>query len=123
MLVHRAYGEEVHFVDKQMSRVVNFVPVPKYINIATYEAAFLIVSEGVFDALLRSGMDDSERLHQHERTGRPLGNMIFIEEPERVLDRVLKLQTPGQKRNIYSHCPQIIRLSCSYLESTEFLTT
>lgn len=49
-------------------------------------------------AFLQSGMDESDRLRQHEHTGRPLGNMAFIERLEKKLDRILKPQKPGRKK-------------------------
>jgi putative transposase len=41
---------------------------------------------------------DFEPIRKHERTGRPLGNLRFIEKVERMLDRVLKPQKPGPKQ-------------------------
>jgi putative transposase len=35
---------------------------------------------------------------KHERTGRPLGEDIFIEKLEKLLDRSLKLQKPGPRK-------------------------
>jgi putative transposase len=36
-------------------------------------------------------------LRKHERTGRPMGDVAFIEKLEQLLDRKLKPQKPGPK--------------------------
>jgi len=36
-------------------------------------------------------------MHRHERTGRPLGESSFLENPEQVLDRSFGPQKPGPK--------------------------
>jgi putative transposase len=41
---------------------------------------------------------DMERFRKHERTGRPLGEDAFIEEMEHLLDRRLRPQKPGPKK-------------------------
>jgi len=41
---------------------------------------------------------DIERLRKHERTGRPLGGDAFIEKMEHLLNRGLKSQKPGPKK-------------------------
>ena len=51
-----------------------------------------------WESLLLSGMDESDRLRRHERTGRPLGSMAFIEKLEKKLDRELKPKKPGRKK-------------------------
>ncbi len=42
--------------------------------------------------------EDMERLRLHERTGRPLGDKIFIEHLENITDRILQKQKPGRKK-------------------------
>jgi putative transposase len=39
-----------------------------------------------------------ERFRQHERTGRPMGDMDFIEGIEKSSCRVLRPQKPGPKK-------------------------
>jgi putative transposase len=41
---------------------------------------------------------DIELFRSHERTGRPLGQEHFIEKPETVLNRPLKLKKPGRRK-------------------------
>jgi hypothetical protein len=41
---------------------------------------------------------DRDRLRQHERTGRPLGQDAFVEELEADLKRPLRPQKPGPKK-------------------------
>jgi len=54
---------------------------------------------GDWSALLSSGLDedDYETLRRHERTGRPLGDEVFIEHLETELGRSLKKGKPGRK--------------------------
>lgn len=42
--------------------------------------------------------EDMERLCLHERTGRPLGDEIFIERLEKMVGRILRRQKPGRKK-------------------------
>ena len=42
---------------------------------------------------------EAEKLRQHERTGRPLGNDGFIAKLEKQLNRLLQKQKPGPKPN------------------------
>ena len=48
---------------------------------------------------LNAGVDDAmlATIHSHEKTGRPLGSHVFIEELEEICGRVLQLQRPGRK--------------------------
>ena len=41
---------------------------------------------------------EMETFKKHERTGRPLGDVNFIEKMEVLLDLKLKPQKPGQKK-------------------------
>jgi len=41
---------------------------------------------------------DIELMRKHERTGRPLGDELFIEKLERLLDRRLRPEKPGPKK-------------------------
>ncbi len=50
------------------------------------------------DFLSLSSEDELDRLHRHERTGRPLGNQAFVETLEQTLGRVLHPQKPGPKK-------------------------
>ena len=49
--------------------------------------------------LLRGGLSDTEgdAIRSGERTGRPLGDVNFVERLETDLDRVLKPRKPGRK--------------------------
>jgi len=49
-------------------------------------------------SLLESGMDDSEEIRKHERTGRPLGSESFIGRLESILERSLRRGIPGRKK-------------------------
>lgn len=53
-----------------------------------------------WQAFLCEGVEKKEvdRLHLHERTGRPLGDLDFISKIEDMLCRVLRKQKPGPKR-------------------------
>jgi len=42
--------------------------------------------------------EEAERLHLHERTGRPLGDLKFIGRIENMICRVLQKQKPGPKK-------------------------
>jgi putative transposase len=42
--------------------------------------------------------DEAERLRRHERTGRPLGGVEFVQRLEKALNRRLRKQKPGPKR-------------------------
>ena len=42
--------------------------------------------------------EDIEKLRLHERTGRPLGDEIFMERLEGMVGRILRRQKPGRKR-------------------------
>jgi putative transposase len=42
--------------------------------------------------------DEMTAFHKHERTGRPLGNEIFVEQVEIQLGRTLRPQKPGPKQ-------------------------
>ena len=42
--------------------------------------------------------EDMERLRLHERTGRPLGDDIFMERLEGMAGRILRKQKPGRKK-------------------------
>ena len=39
-----------------------------------------------------------ERLRLHERTGRPLGDEVFIEHLENIVGRILRRQKPGRRK-------------------------
>ena len=42
--------------------------------------------------------EDMEKLRLHERTGRPLGDEIFMERLEEMVGRILRRQKPGRKK-------------------------
>ena len=42
--------------------------------------------------------EDMEKLRLHERTGRPLGDEIFMERLERIVGKILRRQKPGPKK-------------------------
>ncbi len=42
---------------------------------------------------------EMELFRKHERTGRPLGEMAFVEQLETILDRRLRPKKPGRKKN------------------------
>lgn len=42
--------------------------------------------------------EDMERLRLHERTGRPLGDEVFIEHLENIVGRILRRQKPGRRK-------------------------
>jgi len=42
----------------------------------------------------------AEEIRRHERTGRPLGDENFVVEPEKALNRILRCQKPGPKREV-----------------------
>lgn len=48
--------------------------------------------------LTRLPDEEVEKLHRHERTGRPLGSEPFVEQLEAGLQRALRPQKPGPKR-------------------------
>ncbi len=54
---------------------------------------------GDWAAFLAAGADegDGETLHRHERTGRPVGDLAFMENAEEALGRPLRKQKPGPK--------------------------
>jgi putative transposase len=43
------------------------------------------------------GVEEIEKLRQHERTGRPMGADGYVMEMENLLDRRLRPQKPGPK--------------------------
>jgi putative transposase len=43
-------------------------------------------------------VEDAELLRRHERTGRPLGEAVFLERVEEMLGRVVRPARPGRKR-------------------------
>ncbi|ETR65555.1 MAG: transposase [Candidatus Magnetoglobus multicellularis str. Araruama] len=57
---------------------------------------------GSFRKILTLDIDECEMetFRKHERTGRPLGDVNFIEKMEILLDRKLKPQQPGPKKKI-----------------------
>ncbi len=46
----------------------------------------------------QSDTEEIEVFRKHERTGRPLGDIFFIEKLETILERPLKLKKPGPKK-------------------------
>lgn len=42
--------------------------------------------------------EDIEKLRLHERTGRPLGDEIFMKRLEGMVGRILRRQKPGRKK-------------------------
>ena len=46
-----------------------------------------------------SNEEELEILHKHEKTGRPLGNLSFVESIEVLLARTLRPLPPGPKKN------------------------
>lgn len=46
----------------------------------------------------RLSEEEYETLRRHERTGRPLGSAGFVEQLEKLTDRVLRRQKPGPKK-------------------------
>ena len=55
---------------------------------------------GDWGSFLSGGVvkEDMERLGLYERTGRPLGDKIFMEHLERMVGRTLRRQKPGRKK-------------------------
>ena len=57
-----------------------------------------------FESALKAPVGDNPALrkidviHQHERTGRPLGENGFVENLEKMLGRSLQPQKPGPKK-------------------------
>ncbi|MEA3361695.1 MAG: transposase [Thermodesulfobacteriota bacterium] len=45
-----------------------------------------------------SSAEELDLLHRHERTGRPMGSLSFVEKLEQTLGRVLQPQKPGPKK-------------------------
>jgi putative transposase len=39
-----------------------------------------------------------EKVRAHERTGRPLGDEVFMERLEEMVGRILRRQKPGRKK-------------------------
>ena len=64
------------------------------------KVAPLLERAGDWQAFLESGLDDPTRetLRSHERTGRPLGNVSFVEGLEARLGRALARRKPGPQR-------------------------
>lgn len=65
-----------------------------------------LISEKFLDALIDDwkefleaevNQEDANALRMHERTGRPLGNAIFVEKLEKILGRSLKKKKSGPK--------------------------
>ncbi len=63
-------------------------------------AAPLLARVGDWSAFLGAGAasEAGEQLRNHERTGRPLGSADFIDQLERLLNRVLRRRKPGPPR-------------------------
>jgi len=63
------------------------------------KVAPLLAMAGDWKAFLRSAIPEEELrgLHDHGRTGRPLGSPAFLERLENLVGRVLKPQKPGPK--------------------------
>jgi len=53
---------------------------------------------------------EMETFRKHERTGRPLGSVNFIEKMEVLLDRKLKPQKPGPKKKLSEVTPEFFYL-------------
>jgi putative transposase len=55
---------------------------------------------GDWKGYLKMGKEEEEweRIRQHERTGRPMGDERFIERLEKRLNRDLRKQKPGRKK-------------------------
>jgi hypothetical protein len=47
--------------------------------------------------LAEHAQDDAKRIRVHTRTGRPLGDTIFIQAAESMTGRILTPQKPGRK--------------------------
>jgi len=60
----------------------------------------LLEAYGDWGEFLAEGLsdDEAELLRRHERTGRPLGSVSFVERLERLMDRVLLPRRAGRKR-------------------------
>lgn len=63
------------------------------------KVAPLLAMVGDWKAFLRSAIREEELrdLHDHGRTGRPLGSPVFLERLEKLVGLVLKPQKPGPK--------------------------
>jgi len=59
----------------------------------------LLAMIGDWKAFLRSAVPEEELrdLREHGRTGRPLGNSVFLDRLERLVGRILRPQKPGPK--------------------------
>jgi len=66
---------------------------------ALVKAGPLLERADGWKAFLAAGLDEgeAEMLRSHERTGRPLGGLKFIERLERALGRVLRRRKPGPR--------------------------
>ena len=66
------------------------------------KAAPLLALVKDWQSLLESGMTEQEieRIRRHERTGRPLGEDVFVSKLENVLGRTLHPQKPGPKKGM-----------------------
>ena len=67
--------------------------------------------ESVWRIFLEGGLEEmhAQAISSHEHTGRPLSDVVFIEQLERTLNRHLRKNRPGPKKmllNIYILCPQ-----------------
>lgn len=67
---------------------------------ALVQVSPLLEQAGDWRSFLNNGEDEDmlETIRKHERTGRPLGSIPFVEHLEQVLDRQLRPQAPGRKR-------------------------
>jgi putative transposase len=58
------------------------------------------VVQEVRDRDIGSLEEEVNALHLHERSGRPLGNEIFVEALDKTLKRILRPKKPGPKKKL-----------------------
>jgi putative transposase len=61
------------------------------------ESGYLLEVVNNWRIFLEGGLEerDTRSIRSHEHTGRPLGDVVFIERLERVLNRTLRKNRPG----------------------------
>jgi putative transposase len=71
----------------------------------------LIERFGDWRALLAAGLprDSVEEIHRHERTGRPLGDRLFVEQLEATVGRRLRPRPPGPAPTFRGHNTHLFR--------------
>lgn len=68
------------------------------------KVAPLLEMVGDWKSFLNSGHEEEmAQIRKHERTGRPLGDEVFVEKLEALLERALKRKKPGPKSKRIFH--------------------